>query len=65
MRIKKFFFPIILLIIFLGVIVLGMAAGYWETKGDGCRHRTESQIPNLALVQTLDISESGESPWQP
>jgi hypothetical protein len=54
-----------LLIIFLGVIVLGMAAGYWETKGDGCRHRTESQIPNLALVQTLDISESGESPWQP
>jgi len=65
MKIKKFFFPIILLIIFFGVIALGMAAGYWETKGDGGRHRAESQIPNPTLVQTMAISESGESPWRP
>ncbi len=65
MKINKFLFPIILLIIFFGVIALGMAAGYWETNRSGGRHRTESQIPNLALVQTMDISESGESPWQP
>ncbi len=65
MKIKKLFFPIILLIIFLGVIALSMAAGYWETRGDGGRHRGESQIPNPTLVQTMEISESGESPWQP
>lgn len=65
MKINKFLFPTILLIIFLGVIALGVAAGYWETKGGGGRHRAEPQIPNPILVQTMDISESGESPWQP
>ncbi len=47
MRINKFLFPIILLIIFLGVIALGMMAGYWKTKGGRGR---QSQIPAPVVV---------------
>ncbi len=35
MRVNKFIFPLILLAIFLGIIVLSMAANYWETQGGG------------------------------
>jgi hypothetical protein len=38
MRINKSLFPLILLVIFIDTIALGMALGYWKTKGGG-RHR--------------------------
>ena len=64
MRINKFLFPIILLIIFFGVIALGMAAGYWDSEGGRGRHQVESEIPYSTLVRTTDTFESGESVWQ-
>jgi hypothetical protein len=62
MRINKFLFPILLLVIFLGVIALGMAAGFWETKGGGGRQH-ESALPEAALVQPTDIVESSQVTW--
>jgi hypothetical protein len=62
MRINKYLFPILLLVIFLGVIALGMAAGYWETKGGG-RRQHESAPQEAALVQTTDIVERSQLTW--
>lgn len=62
MRINKYLFPILLLVIFLGVIALGMAAGYWETKGGG-RRQHESALPEAPLVQTADIVEGSLVTW--
>ncbi len=75
MRINKFLFPIILLIIFFGVIALGMAAGYWDSEGGRGpstpatrsgrgRYQVESEISYPALVRRIDTFESGESVWQ-
>jgi len=50
MRINKFLFPLILLVIFLGVIALGMAAGYWQTKGGGYGQEHESLTPAAILT---------------
>ena len=33
MKINKFWFPVIVLIIFFGTIVISMAAGTWKTEG--------------------------------
>ena len=64
MRITKFLFPIILLIIFFGVIALGVAAGFWETKGGRGPGQHESAVPVSALVPTWDIPEKGQATWQ-
>ena len=62
MRINKYLFPILLLVIFLGVIALGMAAGYWETKGGG-RRGHESALAEAALVQPTSIVERSQVIW--
>lgn len=55
MRINKYLFPVILLLVFFGVIALGMAAGYWETKGGRGRYQHESTLATPAQVQPLTI----------
>ncbi|MEA3308640.1 MAG: hypothetical protein U9Q70_03895 [Chloroflexota bacterium] len=35
MHVNKFIFPLILLVIFLGIIILSMVVGYWETQASG------------------------------
>jgi hypothetical protein len=62
MRINKYLFPLILLIIFLGVIALGMAAGYWETEGGG-RYRSESALPDTFWVAALEPVERSWTTW--
>ncbi len=62
MQINKYLFPILLLVIFLSVIALGMAAGYWETKGGGGRGH-ETALPEAALVQPTDIVERSQATW--
>ena len=54
MRINKFLFPLILLVIFIDVIALGMALGYWETKG-GRGRGPQSEI--LAPTYPLNSGE--------
>jgi hypothetical protein len=49
MRINKFVFPLVLLLIFFGVIALGVAAGYWDTNGGGGRHRLVAPTPTAGL----------------
>ena len=63
MQIHKYLFPLILLIIFFGVIALGVAAGYWETEGGG-RHRRESALLNFAWVAELEPTEESWTTWQ-
>ncbi len=63
MYINKYLFPIILLVVFLGVIALGMMAGYWETKGGGGRRQHESTAPEAALVETIDNPERSQLTW--
>ncbi len=63
MRINKYLYPVILLIIFFGVIALGVAAGYWETKGGRGRYQHESALPAPAVVQLLEIPARSDSTW--
>ena len=62
MRINKYLFPLILLVIFFGVIALGLAAGYWETEGGG-RHRSESALPDTCLIAALEPAERSWKTW--
>ena len=58
MRINKFLFPLILLVIFIDVIALGMALGYWETKGGrGRGPQSEILIPTTVSVEIQTISD--------
>ncbi len=34
MKVNKFWFPVIVLVIFFGSIMVGMATGTWKTEGD-------------------------------
>jgi len=58
MRIKKFIFPLILLVIFIGVIALGMALGYWQTKGGrGRGPQSEILAPTTVSMEIQTISD--------
>lgn len=56
MRVNKFIFPFILLIIFFAIILLGMFAGYWETKsgrgGGRGVDKQETLLPVIFPVET-------------
>ncbi len=66
MRINKFLFPLILLVIFIDVIALGMALGYWETKG-GRGRGSHSEIWATATasmeIQTVPDLDGEQSVW--
>lgn len=62
MRINKFLFPLILLTVFMGVILLGMAVGFWETEGGG-RHQRQSTLLDLPLNTWLESVERNENLW--
>ena len=65
MRINKFLFPLILLVIFIDTIALGMAFGYWETKGGGRRgHESRILVPVSVEVRPVSSSHWEQSLWQ-
>jgi hypothetical protein len=51
-----------LLTVFLGIILLGIAAGYWETGGGG-HHRRESALLDLPPVALLETAERNGELW--
>jgi hypothetical protein len=53
MRINKFVFPVLLLLIFFGVIALGVAGGYWETQGGGGRHQLQAPTPSAEPISQM------------
>ncbi len=66
MRINKFLFPLILLVIFIDAIALGMALGYWETKvGRGHGSHSEIWAPATVLMenQTVPDLDREQSVW--
>jgi len=65
MRINKFLFPLILLVIFIDTIALGMALGYWETKGGGQRgHDSGILTPVSAEIRPASSFHWEQAPWQ-
>ena len=66
MRINKFLFPLFLLIIFLGIIALGVAAGYWQTKGGGGHgHESGVLVPAAAQIYLQNyVFDGSEWLWQ-
>jgi hypothetical protein len=67
MRINRFLFPLILLVVFIDTIALGMALGYWKAKGGG-QHRHDSgtltPITVPAEVQTVSSFPWEQSQWR-
>jgi hypothetical protein len=66
MRISKFLFPLILLVIFINTIALGMALGYWETKGGGRRGPHSGDPTPVAVsveIQTPSSFEGERALW--
>jgi len=61
MRINKFAFPVLLLLIFFGIIALGVAGGYWETQGGG---RHQMQAPGPLAVPISQLSDGLVVTWQ-
>jgi hypothetical protein len=67
MRINKFLFPLILLVIFIDTIALGMALGYWKTKGGGRHHHDSGTLTPIAVpaeVQTVSSFPWEQSQWR-
>jgi hypothetical protein len=62
MRINKYVFPVLLLLICFGVIALGVVAGYWETQGGGGRHHLLSPTP--AAGTTPEMNDWMVVTWQ-
>jgi hypothetical protein len=54
MKISKFLFPGILLVIFLLVIALGIVSGYWQTQGGGRRGHSAIPTAPVPVVVTLE-----------
>jgi hypothetical protein len=56
MRINKWFFPVLLLLIFFGVIALGVAAGYWDSQGGRGRHQLTAPTPIAEIDEGMVVT---------
>jgi hypothetical protein len=63
MRISKYVFPLLLLVIFFGVIALGAAAGLLESGSGGGRHQRVAPAPAAEAGHQIGEEMALTWPW--